>query len=120
MSEVDREREIDGKERQAGMPHIVTDLAPDTVVAGREVIILDDVLDKGVTAHFVIDYLKNQGASSVKLAVLAVKKTEQIYKIAPDYHAFEFDDVWLTGMGMDDHATAKEAHRWRGDIFDIS
>src|SRR5690242_6076913 len=42
-----------GEGRHAGEPHIVTDLAPSTTVHGRKVIILDDVLDKRITAEFV-------------------------------------------------------------------
>lgn len=105
-----------GNSREASQPRIVTDLAPDTLIKGRPVIVLDDVLDKGITAHFVTQYLLSRGASSVQLAVLAVKKTKQVYEIQADYHAFEFDDVWLTGMGMDDSATTKEANRWTDDI----
>ncbi len=101
-----------GAGRHASEPHIVTDLAPDTIVAGRTVIIIDDVLDKGVTAHFVANHLKNRGAAGSKLAVLADKKTEKLHDITADYCGFTLDDVWLTGMGMDDASSGKEHNRW--------
>ncbi len=108
-----------GTDRQAGKPQIVTDLAPSTVLAGRDVIVLDDVLDKGITAQFVTDYLLSNGARSVDIAVLAIKDTERFFPVTPRYHCFKVDDVWLVGMGMDDHATTKEAYRWRSDIAKI-
>ena len=99
-----------------GEPHIVTDLAPDTVVKDRPVIVIDDVLDKGVTANFVFNHLKMRGASSVALAVLAQKKVEQVYPITADYCGFTFGNEWLVGMGMDDAETGVEAYRWLHEI----
>ncbi len=105
-----------GDKRTAGEPRIITDLAPDTVVNGRIVILTDDVLDKGITAHFVINYLKSLGADEVQLAVLAVKRTERKHDITPDYYGFEVEDKWLVGMGMDDASSGKEHDRWLGSI----
>lgn len=109
-----------GDERTAGQPRIVTDLAPETVVKGRPVIILDDVLDKGITADFVAKHLLTKGAASVKLAVLVDKKTDRTHPIAADYACLQTDDVWLAGMGMDDAATATEAYRWSDYIIEIN
>jgi hypoxanthine phosphoribosyltransferase len=105
-----------GAGHTAGEPYIVTDLAPDTVVKDRTAVILDDVLDKGITANFVKCHLMSLGAKAVMLAVLANKKAEKVYPIEPDYCGLEFDDVWLTGMGLDDAGTAKEYGRWQGYI----
>lgn len=105
-----------GSERHASEPHIVTDLSPDTTTTGRTVIIIDDVLDKGITAHFVAAHLRSRGASNVQLAVLADKKTEKVHEITADYCGFTVEDVWLTGMGMDDAASGKEHCRWLGSI----
>lgn len=105
-----------GTEQHAGEPQIVTDLAPDTIVSNRPVIILDDVLDKGITAHFVAEHLRIRGATDIHLAVLADKRTERLRDIAADYRGFEVDDVWLVGMGMDDAGSGKEHSRWLGSI----
>ena len=105
-----------GSGQHAGEPEIVTDLAPDTDVASRPVIILDDVLDKGITAHFVAEHLRSRGAGDVRLAVLADKRTEKIHDIKADYCGFEVDDAWLVGMGMDDAGSGKEHSRWLGSI----
>lgn len=109
-----------GHGRTAGEPRVVTDLAPSTIVAGRTVIVLDDVLDKGVTAHFVGQHLTNKGARVVKLAVLIDKQTTRTYPVVPAYACLTTDDVWLAGMGMDDDATTTEAYRWRDEIFEIA
>ncbi len=108
-----------GTGRQAGEPHIVTDLAPDTSVSGRTVVIIDDVLDKGITAHFVTAHMESRGATNVKLAVLARKDTRREYGIAADYCCFDLDDTWLVGMGMDDAQAGKEHHRWLNAIAEV-
>lgn len=108
-----------GSGQHASTPHIVTDLAPSTNSSGREVIILDDVLDKGVTAHFVQAHLLDRGANSVKLAVLCDKTTSRQYPIEADYKGFTFSDNWLVGMGMDDANTHNEGYRWLDEIWEI-
>ncbi len=105
-----------GSERHASEPHIVTDLSPETTAADRPVIIVDDVLDKGITAHFVATHLRSRGAENIRLAVLADKQTERMHDITADYCGFTVEDVWLTGMGMDDAASGKEHSRWLGSI----
>ncbi len=109
-----------GSERHAGEPHIVTDLSPKTTVDSRPIIILDDVLDKGITAHFVAEHMRTRGAKEVRIAVLANKRTEKIHDIPADYVGFEVDDLWLVGMGMDDADSGKEHNRWLGSIEAIS
>jgi len=108
-----------GNAQHAHEPRIVTDLAPDTDVRGRTVIVLDDVLDKGITAHFVREHLRNMGAGDVKLAVLAQKQVERVHDITPDYCGFDATDEWLVGMGMDDADLAHEGNRWIGEILEI-
>lgn len=105
-----------GSERTASEPRIVTDLSPKTTTSGRSVIILDDVLDKGITAHFVANHLRANGAEDIKLAVLADKRTERVHNVTADYCGFVVDDAWLVGMGMDDAASGKEYNRWLGSI----
>ena len=109
-----------GGKRHASEPRIVTDLAPGTEVKGRTVIIVDDVLDKGITAKFVSDHMEARGANSIRIAVLAEKQTEKTYPITPDYCGFTFADVWLAGMGMDDAGAGKEYDRWNATISDVS
>ncbi|MES2876755.1 MAG: phosphoribosyltransferase family protein [Patescibacteria group bacterium] len=108
-----------GDERHAGEPHIVTDLAPSTTVKDRDVIIIDDVLDKGITTDFVTKHLQARGAAAIRLAVLCDKRTARERDITADYVGFTFDDNWLVGMGMDDAQAAKEGYRWLEEIWEI-
>lgn len=105
-----------GSGHEAGEPHIVTDLSPKTIVSGRAIVIVDDVLDKGITAHFVAAHLRARGAKDIRLAVLADKKTEKAHDITANYCGFEMEDAWLVGMGMDDADSGKEHSRWLGSI----
>lgn len=109
-----------GSGHEAGEPRIIADLSPSTVVHDRPVIIVDDVLDKGITAHFVAAHLVANGATAVKLAVLANKRTEKVHDIPADYCGFEVDDLWLIGMGMDDSDSGKEHNRWLRSIEAIN
>lgn len=109
-----------GAGQKAGEPHIITDLAPDTTTKGRPVVIIDDVLDKGITAHFVASHLRSRGAEDIRLAVLADKRTEKTHDITANYCGFEVDDAWLVGMGMDDAGSGKEHSRWIGSIEAIA
>lgn len=105
-----------GADHTAKQPVIVTDLAPSTTVAGRSVIILDDVIDLGVTSDFVRNLLVSRGATSVELAVLATKDVSMRQSQA-DYVGFEAGDKWLVGMGLDDAHTGHEAYRWVDSIW---
>lgn len=108
-----------GNEQTAGQPHIVTDIAPTTDVSARKVLVLDDVLDKGITADFVFNHLKNRGASEVKLAVLADKDVTRTREISASYCGFHFGNKWLVGMGMDDADAANEGYRWLEEIWEV-
>lgn len=109
-----------GNGQLAGAPQIITDLAPSTKVDGRPTIVIDDVLDKGITADFVANHLRARGASSVKLAVLCDKQATREKDIVADYTGFTFNDNWLVGMGMDDANAAHEGYRWLHEIWEVS
>lgn len=107
-----------GADHTAKQPVVVTDLAPSTSVAGRSVIILDDVIDLGVTSDFVRDLLRERSADNVELAVLASKSVPTRQSQA-DYVGFEAGDKWLVGMGLDDAGAASEAYRWIDSLWEI-
>lgn len=105
-----------GSGRLAGTPHIAMDLAPDTEIAGRTVIVLDDVLDKGVTSTFVTNYLFDKGAADVKLAVLVEKDIKRTSPEHADFACFHAGEEWLVGMGMDDASVARDGGRWLNEV----
>lgn len=74
-------------------------LVPD--VHGRDVLLLDDILDTGQTLAALVDHLKNRGARSVKTAVLLRKIGRQTTPIEPDYVGFTIPDAFVVGYGLD-------------------
>lgn len=107
-----------GTDHTAKQPVIVTDLAPNTIIKDRNVIILDDVIDQGVTSDFVRDLLLDRGAKQVELATLATKDVPGRASQA-DYTGFNAGSKWLVGMGLDDAKMTHEAYRWMDSIWEI-
>ena len=105
-----------GDERCPGKPKIIMDLSPDTVVAGRTVIILDDVLDKGITSSFVAAALMARDAKHTLLAVLVEKDIVRANQPHADFACFHAGKEWLVGMGMDDASVTKDGYRWLSEI----
>lgn len=73
--------------------------APDVI--GRDVLLLDDILDTGQTLSALVDHLKDRGAASVKTAVLLRKIGRQLVPIEPDYCGFVIPDAFVVGYGLD-------------------
>jgi hypoxanthine phosphoribosyltransferase len=73
--------------------------APD--VAGRDVLLLDDILDTGQTLSALVQHIQDRGAASVRTAVLLRKIGRQIVPIEPDYCGFVIPDVFVVGYGLD-------------------
>ncbi|CAN5911572.1 hypoxanthine phosphoribosyltransferase [soil metagenome] len=73
--------------------------APD--VAGRDVLLLDDILDTGRTLSVLVDRMKQRGARSVRTLVLLRKLGRQEVDIEPDYVGFPIPDAFVVGYGLD-------------------
>lgn len=73
--------------------------APD--VAGRDVLLLDDILDTGQTLANLVRHIQDRGAASVRTAVLLRKVGRQVVPIEPDYCGFVIPDVFVIGYGLD-------------------
>ena len=70
-------------------------------VAGRHVLILDDLLDSGVTLATIREKLETAGPLSVRICVLLEKKKSRTQAIDPDYVGFEIADEFVVGYGLD-------------------
>ena len=105
-----------GEGRRAGTPRIAMDIAPDAELTDRTVVVLDDVLDKGVTSTFVTKHLLDKGAKEVQLAVLVEKDIERVSPKHADFAGFHAGEEWLAGMGMDDASVSKDGYRWLNEI----
>jgi hypoxanthine phosphoribosyltransferase len=73
--------------------------APD--VAGRDVLLLDDILDTGQTLSALIRHLEDRGARSVRTAVLLRKLGRQEVALEPDYCGFSIPNLFVVGYGLD-------------------
>jgi hypoxanthine phosphoribosyltransferase len=70
-------------------------------LAGRDVLLIDDILDTGLTLSKVAEELKRRGAASVRVAVLLRKEGRQRVHFEPDYVGFVIPDAFVVGYGLD-------------------
>lgn len=88
-----------GATTTAGALIINEAFAPD--VTGRDVLLLDDILDTGHTLGTLVHRMQDRGALSVRTAVLLRKVGRQEVKLDPDYCGFTIPDVFVVGYGLD-------------------
>jgi hypoxanthine phosphoribosyltransferase len=98
-----------GKE-SSGKIKVVTRLAES--VKGRHVIIVEDIIDTGLTVAFLTDFLKKKGAASVRLCALTEKPARRKIDICIDYLGFPVPDKFIVGYGID----WSEKYRYLPDI----
>jgi len=82
-----------------GAVKITKDLSRD--IAGRDVIIIEDILDSGVTLSYLMDYLQIRSPASIKIATLLDKPSRRRAPITPDYCGFSVPDEFVVGYGLD-------------------
>lgn len=70
-------------------------------VAGKHVVIVEDILDSGRTLAKICEEFKNRNALSVKTAVLLDKPSRRVNDFQADYKGFEIDDLFVVGYGLD-------------------
>jgi hypoxanthine phosphoribosyltransferase len=105
-----------GPNREPGQTRIVAPIPHDflEILPGREVIILDDLIDKGGTMSFAREYALDQGAARVGGIVLGRKLQHPQVDVPVDHIGFDnLPNEWLLGMGMNGE---EEAYRWAGYI----
>ena len=76
---------------------------PTHSLRGRNVLIIDDIFDEGVTLSEIVEYCWAEGASDVQTAVLINKLHDRKQKMKINYVGLETDDRYLFGYGMDYH-----------------
>ena len=69
---------------------------------GKNVLIIEDIVDTGLTAKFLIDFMHaNFSGKSMKFCSLLDKKITRKVDIEPDYYGFEIDNKFVVGYGLD-------------------
>jgi hypoxanthine phosphoribosyltransferase len=83
----------------SGRVQITHDLQQD--ITGRNVVIVEDILDSGNTLLFLRDYLRTKGAATVTIVTLLDKPSRRTKAITPDLAGFTVPDEFVVGYGLD-------------------
>lgn len=85
--------------KSSGVVRIVKDL--DQPLEGKEVLIVEDIIDSGRTLSYLIEILKGRNPNSVRLCTLLDKPERRVRKVDVDYCCFEIPDEFVVGYGLD-------------------
>ena len=83
----------------SGVVRILKDL--DTEIAGRDVLIVEDIIDSGLTLSWLRANLESRGAKSVKILALLRKPESAKVQVDVDYVGFEIPPAFVVGYGLD-------------------
>lgn len=67
----------------------------------RHVIIVEDIIDTGLTMQYLVGYMKGRNPASVKVATLLSKPSRRLVEVPIDYVGFTIDDAFVYGYGLD-------------------
>lgn len=85
--------------RSSGEVKIIKDL--DTSVEGREILIVEDIIDSGLTLSYLIDVLERRKVKSVKIVTLFDKPARRTVDLQADWSGFLIPDEFIVGYGLD-------------------
>lgn len=85
--------------KSAGVVRILKDLDKDIV--GKHIIIVEDIVDSGLTLSFLKDNLVSRGAASLRICALLDKPERRKVDIKADYQGFTIPDAFVVGYGLD-------------------
>ena len=85
--------------KTTGEVQIIKDIG--SKIDGRHLIIVEDILDSGVTLSFLMKILKARGAASIRLCTLLSKPERRKVDVPVDYLGFEIPDAFVVGYGLD-------------------
>ena len=85
--------------RTSGEVRIMKDL--DVPIEGRDILVVEDIVDTGLTLSYLLSNLQSRGAASVKLAALLDKFERRQKEVTIDYLGFKIPDEFVVGYGLD-------------------
>jgi len=88
-----------GAEVSLGRVRVLLDI--DVDLAGRDVILVEDIVDTGLTVSYLLSVLKVRGAASVEVCALLDRSVRRIVPLEPRYVGFDCPDRFVIGYGMD-------------------
>jgi len=86
---------------------------PQSKIKGRHVLVIEDIIDTGLTAGFLLDYLSQKKPASLKLCVLTDKPARRQTPVNIDYRGLTVPDKFIVGYGLD----WDERFRYLPDIY---
>lgn len=88
-----------GKPKSSGKVKMVTDLTED--IAGRDVLLVEDIVDSGLTAQYLVKTLNKRKPRSIKICSLLSKLERREKTVLIDYVGFEIANKYVVGYGLD-------------------
>jgi len=85
--------------KSSGTVRIMKDI--DMSIEDRDVIIVEDIVDTGLTLQYLVDNLKARKPKSLKVCTLLDKPSRRKVEVVPDYNGFIIPDVFVVGYGLD-------------------
>lgn len=85
--------------KSSGVVRIVKDL--DEPIKGKNVLVVEDIVDSGRTLSYLLDYLRVREPKSLKLCTMLDKPMRRVVPVEVDYTAFEIEDKFVVGYGLD-------------------
>ena len=83
----------------SGLVRILKDLS--SSISGRDVLIVEDIIDTGLTLNYLIRYLKGKNPRSLRICTLLDKPARRLVEIPIDYRGFTIPDRFVVGYGLD-------------------
>ena len=96
-----------------GMIRLTKDI--DIDISGKHVLIVEDIVDSGLTLSFLIDHLKKQSPTTIKVCTLIDKKERRMTDVEVDYACHIIEKGFVVGYGLD----YAEHYRNLPDIYDL-
>lgn len=88
-----------GSNTVSGEVRLVKDL--DSSIEGRNILIVEDIVDSGKTLAYLKRILNNRGAASIRIITLLDKPSRRVVPLSVDYTGFEIPDAFVVGYGLD-------------------
>lgn len=83
----------------SGLVRILKDLS--APIDGRDVLLVEDIIDTGLTLNYLIRYLRGKSPASLRICTLLDKPARRLVEIPVDYTGFTIDDRFVVGYGLD-------------------
>ena len=83
----------------SGLVRILKDLSAS--IAGEDVLLVEDIIDTGLTLNYLLRYLRGKGPRSLRICTLLDKPARRLVEIPVDYTGFTIPDQFVVGFGLD-------------------